>query len=129
MPHFFLPPDKSLRIKFLPRLVKEFTVSSKSNIEDRLKGLHLICDPTRFPDERSQQNKFAFGWEGNFWIYIHSPNYILKTNKLPISNRVDTASAAEAVDSGSIPDRVKTKTIEIGIHSFPPCRSAIKGTM
>ena len=38
---------------------------------------------------------------------------------LPISGRVDRASATEAVDLGSIPGRVKPKTIEIGIHSFP----------
>ena len=37
----------------------------------------------------------------------------------PINGRVDRASAAEAVDSGSIPGRVKPKTIIIGIHSFP----------
>ena len=37
----------------------------------------------------------------------------------PISGRVDRASATEAVDSGSIPGRVKPKTIKIGIHSFP----------
>ena len=40
---------------------------------------------------------------------------------LPISadSRVDRASATEAVDSSSIPGRVKSKTIKIGIHSFP----------
>ena len=38
---------------------------------------------------------------------------------LPISGRVDRASATEAVDSGSIPGRVKPKTIRISIHSFP----------
>ena len=37
----------------------------------------------------------------------------------PISGRVDRASATEAVDTGSIPGRVKPKTIIIGIHSFP----------
>ena len=37
----------------------------------------------------------------------------------PISGRVDRASATEVVDSGSIPGRVKPKTIKIGIHSFP----------
>ena len=37
----------------------------------------------------------------------------------PISGRVDRASATEAVDTGSIPGRVKPKTIKIGIHSFP----------
>ena len=37
----------------------------------------------------------------------------------PISGRVDRASATKAVDSGSIPGRVKPKTIKIGIHSFP----------
>ena len=38
--------------------------------------------------------------------------------KLPISGRVDRASATETVDSGSIPGWVKPKTIRIGIHSF-----------
>ena len=47
----------------------------------------------------------------------------------PISGRVDTASATETVDLGSIPGRVKPKTIKIGIHSFPAWRSAIKGTV
>ena len=37
----------------------------------------------------------------------------------PISGRVDRASATEAVDSGSIPGRVKPNTIKIGLHSFP----------
>ena len=36
-----------------------------------------------------------------------------------ISGRVDRASATEAVNTGSIPGRVKPKTIKIGIHSFP----------
>ena len=47
----------------------------------------------------------------------------------PISGRVDRASATETVDSGSIPGRVKPKTIKIGIHSFPAWRSALKGTV
>ena len=47
-----------------------------------------------------------------------------------ISGRVERASATEAVDSGSIPGRVKPKTLKIGIHSsFPTWRSAIKGTV
>ena len=32
---------------------------------------------------------------------------------------MDGASATETVNSGSIPGRVKPKTIKIGIHSFP----------
>ena len=36
-----------------------------------------------------------------------------------ISGRVDRASATETVDLGSIPGRVKPRTIKIGIHSFP----------
>ena len=36
-----------------------------------------------------------------------------------ISGRVDRASATKTVDLGSIPGRVKPKTIKIGIHSFP----------
>ena len=47
----------------------------------------------------------------------------------PISGRVDRAFATEAVDLGSIPGRVKPKTIKIGIHSFLAWRSAIKGTV
>ena len=35
------------------------------------------------------------------------------------SGRVDKASATEVVDTGSIPGRVKPKTIKIGIYSFP----------
>ena len=38
---------------------------------------------------------------------------------LPISGGVNRASATEIVESGSIPDRVKPKSIKIGIHSFP----------
>ena len=38
---------------------------------------------------------------------------------ITISGRVDRASSTEAVDTGSIPGRVKPKTIKIGIHSFP----------
>ena len=37
---------------------------------------------------------------------------------VPISGRVDRASATETVDSGSIPSRIKPKTMKIGIHSF-----------
>ena len=42
-----------------------------------------------------------------------------QNNLLPISGQVDRASATEAVDSSSIPYRVKPKTIKSGIHSFP----------
>ena len=38
---------------------------------------------------------------------------------LRISGRVDRASAFETVDLGSIPSRVKPKTIIIGIQSLP----------
>ena len=36
-----------------------------------------------------------------------------------ISGQADKASATKMVDLGSIPGRVKLKTIMIGIHSFP----------
>ena len=36
-----------------------------------------------------------------------------------MSGRVHKASATEVEDSGSIPGRVKPKTINIGIQSFP----------
>ena len=42
---------------------------------------------------------------------------------------MDRASATEAVDSGSIPGRVKPNSIKIGIRSFPAGRSALKGTV
>ena len=35
-----------------------------------------------------------------------------------ISGRVDRVSATDTVDSGSIPGRVKPKTIKISNHSF-----------
>ena len=37
----------------------------------------------------------------------------------PISGRVDRASAAQAVDTGSISGWVKLKTIKTGIYGFP----------
>ena len=37
----------------------------------------------------------------------------------PISGEVDRATDTETVDSISTPDRIKSKTIKIGIHSFP----------
>ena len=46
-----------------------------------------------------------------------------------IGGQVDRASTTEVVDSGSIPGRVKPKTIKIGIQSFPARLSAIKGTV
>ena len=36
-----------------------------------------------------------------------------------ISGRMNGASAAETVDSGSIPGQIKPKTIKIDIHCFP----------
>ena len=57
------------------------------------------------------------------WFVVWAPpqSKILATPMpfIPISGRVDRASATEAGDSGSIPGRVKPKTIKIGIHSFP----------
>ena len=47
----------------------------------------------------------------------------------PICSRVDRASAAKTVYSGSIPVRVKPKTGKIGIHSYPVRRLAIKWTV
>ena len=44
-----------------------------------------------------------------------------------VGGRVNRASVTETVDSGSIPGRVKSKTIKIGICSFPAWRLPIKG--
>ena len=51
-------------------------------------------------------------------LHINKVINVCYLNQL-ISGRVDKASATETVDSGSIPGRVKPKTIKIGIHSFP----------
>ena len=50
-------------------------------------------------------------WEYHIWLLagVHQN----------LSGRVDKTSAIETVDSGSIPDRFKPKTIKIGIHSLP----------
>ena len=50
-------------------------------------------------------------------LHINKVINVCYLNQL-ISGRVDRASATETVDSGSIPGRVKPKTIKIGIHSF-----------
>ena len=52
-------------------------------------------------------------------LQINIPCLMNRNEFKPISGRVDRASATEAVDTGSIPGRVKPKTIKIGIHSFP----------
>ena len=49
-------------------------------------------------------------------LFLNNNSYIFQKS---ISGRVDRASVTEAVDSSSIPGRVKPKTIKIGIHSFP----------
>ena len=51
-------------------------------------------------------------------IFIDGRTLHIKRLVDKFSGRVDRASATEAVDSDSIPDRVKPKTIKIGIHSF-----------
>ena len=43
--------------------------------------------------------------------------------------RMDRVSASETEDTGSIPDRLKPKTIKIGMSSFPACRRALKRTV
>ena len=43
--------------------------------------------------------------------------------------RVDRTSTSDTADFGSIPCGVKPTTIQIGIHSFPAWRSALKGTV
>ena len=46
--------------------------------------------------------------------------FSLKTQpQKTIRGRVNRAFATEALDSDLIPDRVKPKTINIGVHSFP----------
>ena len=52
-------------------------------------------------------------------MYVCTPITGCFYHRDPTNGRVDRASATEAVDSDSIPGRVKPKTIKIGIHSFP----------
>ena len=54
------------------------------------------------------------GWMDAEWLLVHTYE-----SDQSISGRVDRASATETVDQGSIPDRVKPKTIKIGIYSIP----------
>ena len=65
----------------------------------------------RIPPNRNATNKKNAAKNPCFFTF----RFLLK----PISGRVDRASATEAVDSGSIPGRVKPKTIKIGIHNVP----------
>ena len=48
---------------------------------------------------------------------------------IPISGRVEKASTAETVDTGSVSGRVEPKTIKIALQSIPARRSAIKGSV
>ena len=52
-------------------------------------------------------------------IYANGASFSMSVYQCFFCGRVDRASATEAVDTGSIPGRVKPKTIKIGIHSFP----------
>ena len=70
-----------------------------------------------------------FGGKISFNQTVHSLLLGKLRKVVPISNRVDRASSTEAVNWGSIPFQIKLKTIKIGIHSFPPWRLAIKGTV
>ena len=54
----------------------------------------------------------------NLLLYLSVLEIVIQSTK-PISGRVNRASATETVDTGSIPGRVKSTTIKIGIHSFP----------
>ena len=58
----------------------------------------------------------SIGWRASCSSLFAIPMMPLSST---ISGRVDRASVTETVDSGSIPGRVKPKTIKIGIHSFP----------
>ena len=55
--------------------------------------------------------------------------YIDKLVFLPISGRVDRASATKTVDLGLIPSQVKQKTKKIGVYSFSICLSVLLRTV
>ena len=57
-------------------------------------------------------------------FFLFQSSQFRSEKALPISGRVDKTFATETVDSGSIPVRVKPKTIKFNIHSFLACRSA-----
>ena len=58
---------------------------------------------------------------GGHWSTLQLHRYFI-----PISGRVDKASATKTVDTGSITGRIKSKTIKVGIHSLPVWRSTTK---
>ena len=66
--------------------------------------------------------------ESNKQNFLNNINYFFFSvmHHLPISGRVDKASTAETVDSGSIYSSVQSKTIKVGIHSFLAWRSSVK---
>ena len=64
----------------------------------------MICDRLVWPIGHAKQRKLI--------------TRVLSFNGLPISGQVDRTSATETVHLGSIPGRVKPKTIKLGIHSF-----------
>ena len=61
----------------------------------------------------------------NFWRSLVNKDFYRKF----ILTQNNQWSSTETVNSDSIPDRVKPKTIEIGIHSFFAYRWAMKGTV
>ena len=84
---------------FAPRLPKQIP-SPPTDCEFLATRLNMVCK-RNYP---------------SIVLFFNNNSYIFQK---PISGRVDRASVTEAVDSSSIPGRVKTKTIKIGIHSFP----------
>ena len=91
-----------------------------------------MCAQTNYSRARvkkAQLTEQIWLWEGgrlrgvNFkllLIHINPPHDGGAFYFVPILTRVmDRAADTEMVDAGSIPGRVKSKTIKIDIHSFP----------
>ena len=82
--------------------------------------MHALSEMSRYATDYTDKSSGAPGIDPKFTVGT--------ANALTIRLFSGQESAAETVNSGSIPGRVKPKTIKIDIHSFLARRSAIKGT-
>ena len=86
------------------------------------KGCHWLFESTK---------DFSMHWLAKVSDQNNIKSYSWKEGSSVVSyfRSVDRTSATETVVMDSIPDRIKPKTIKIGIHSFPASLSALKGIL
>ena len=89
------------------------------------RGLMRIHTPTWACDDTMEVSNFTTSKDSVFKIAIS----IFKIAISLLQWSVDRPSAAEMVNTGSTPGRVKPKAMKLGVNSFPASHSAIKGTV